>query len=533
MIRKRTIGTLTALGGTTVALALMLGLPAAKADDTDLQANPELLKRLDQLSQVGLQRPQLPPGSASVAGSFPRSFLIPGTETSLQVGGFVMLDAGYAMSGGAPNQSNGASQVTGAPSVSGLPLDLHGTGLFAAPAFNPHSRGVGVFHMSASNSRFFVETRTPTVWGEALTHLEFDFYGCTSGGVDCSNLNNGTNPNLPRLRLAYGTLGGFMAGQNWVPGNDLAAHAEIFDFGGEEGNFGYARAPQVGYKMPIPWLAGATVGTYAVAPATQLATPVGAVEDDTFAVNNTSGCNACSTALAVNPLKSSLPDGALVINWEQPWGHFQLHGVVRDEKLQDGRFITQEYIGYGGGFSGNVKPAWFGWTKDNLGFEAWSGDGLGHWGSDPGTGFPGTTMGLATNFGGASAGCYGGALTLGVTACGTPAGVAYSAANAALVRATTITSWGGQVNYQHWWTGNLRSTISGGILHEDIPTNLIGLSAATFNFNKEGLTAHANLIWSPVPFINTGIEYVYGHRVTTFNAKGDENILDVSFQVKF
>jgi hypothetical protein len=79
--------------------------------------------------------------------------------------------------------------------------------------------------------------------------------------------------------------------------------------------------------------------------------------------------------------------------------------------------------------------------------------------------------------------------------------------------------------------------MSAGILHEDIPTNLIGTPTASTDvragFNKEGLTAHLNLIWSPVPFINTGIEYVYGHRVTTFNAKGDENILDVSFQVKF
>ena len=505
------------------------------------------MKRLDQLSQVGLQHPQVAPGTPTIGGSFPRSFLIPGTETSLQVGGFVMIDAGYAMSGGSPNQSNGASQVTGAPSVSGLPLDLHGTGLFAAPTFNPHSRSPGVFHMSAGNSRFFVETRTPTVYGEALTHLEFDFYGCTSGGLDCSNLNNGTNPYIPRLRLAYGTLGGFMAGQNWIPGNDLESHAEIFDFGGEEGNFGYARAPQVGYKVPpVPWLGGATVGVYAVAPATQLVTPVGALEDDTQAVGAAAvpGVNGDVAGLAVNPLKSSLPDGAIVINWEQPWGHFQLHGVVRDEKLEDGRFITQEYIGYGGGFSGAVHPAWFGWIKDNLGFEAWAGDGLGHWGSDPGTGFPGTTMGLATNFGGTAVGCYGanatttptpGGLTNppSLTPCGTSSAVANSAANAALVRATTITSWGGQVNYQHWWTPTLRSTLSGGVLHEDIPTNLIGLSASTFNFNKEGVTAHANLIWSPVPFINTGIEYVYGHRVTTFNAKGDENILDLAFQVKF
>jgi hypothetical protein len=205
MVKNGRNAAITAAIACILSAPLAIGPYAARADDgTDLQTNPELLRRLDQLAQVGTAKPQLPAGSASFAGSFPRSFLIPGTETSLQVGGFVQIDAGYAMSGGAPNQSNGASQLTGAPSVSGLPLDLHGAGLFAPAPFNAHSRGGGVFHMSAGDSRFFVETQTPTVWGEALTHLEFDFYGCTAGGLDCSNLNNGTNPYLPRLRLAYG-----------------------------------------------------------------------------------------------------------------------------------------------------------------------------------------------------------------------------------------------------------------------------------------------------------------------------------------
>jgi hypothetical protein len=97
-----------------------------------------------------------------------------------------------------------------------------------------------------------------------------------------------------------------MAGQNWIPGNDLDSHAEIFDFGGEEGNFGYTRAPQVGYKMPVPWLGGATVGVYAVEPGTQLATPVGALEDDTSAVGAAAvaGVNGDLAGLAVNPSRA-------------------------------------------------------------------------------------------------------------------------------------------------------------------------------------------------------------------------------------
>src|SRR6059058_4776661 len=95
MSRKRTIGTLVALGGFTAALALLTGMPSAKADElSDLRANQELLqRRLDQLAQAtpfgGVAAPVGGPGvGVSMAGgSFPRSFLIPGTDTSLRVGG--------------------------------------------------------------------------------------------------------------------------------------------------------------------------------------------------------------------------------------------------------------------------------------------------------------------------------------------------------------------------------------------------------------------------------------------------------------
>ena len=86
MIRKRTIATLAALGGLTAAVALLSGLPAAQADElADLRANQELLqRRVDQLAQVPPGSAPAGPGAATLAGSFPRSFLIPGTDTSLR-----------------------------------------------------------------------------------------------------------------------------------------------------------------------------------------------------------------------------------------------------------------------------------------------------------------------------------------------------------------------------------------------------------------------------------------------------------------
>src|SRR5436309_10874449 len=90
MTNKRNIGTVAALGGLTAAVALITALPSARADELgDLRANQELLqRRVDQLAQVPPPPPPgAGPGGPVMAGSFPRSFVIPGTEVSLRVGG--------------------------------------------------------------------------------------------------------------------------------------------------------------------------------------------------------------------------------------------------------------------------------------------------------------------------------------------------------------------------------------------------------------------------------------------------------------
>ena len=45
--------------------------------------------------------------------------------------------------------------------------------------------------------------------------------------------------------------------------------------------------------------------------------------------------------------------------------------------------------------------------------------------------------------------------------------------------------------------------------------------------------AHANLFWSPVAFVDFGVEYAYGHRVTVANFKGDSNTLLGEMRVRF
>ena len=100
-----------------------------------------------------------------------------------------------------------------------------------------------------------------------------------------------------------------------------------------------------------------------------------------------------------------------------------------------------------------------------------------------------------------------------------------------LVSATTIVSWGAKIGYQHWWTPTLRSTVDFSINHSDVPA-FIG-AAGRAAVNKELSLAHVNLIWSPVAFVDVGIEGAWGHRVVVSNLKGDAYTLQSALKFRF
>jgi hypothetical protein len=90
MSRKQGSARMAAIGGLIAMIAVLGGQRCACADElSDLRANNELLQqRLDQIQQA-TGDPGAPPGTPLKDGSFPRSFLIPGTDTSVRVGGSV------------------------------------------------------------------------------------------------------------------------------------------------------------------------------------------------------------------------------------------------------------------------------------------------------------------------------------------------------------------------------------------------------------------------------------------------------------
>ena len=527
MTINRKIGTIAALGASTAALAMLTGLASARADD--LQINQQLLNsRIDQLAAVGVnpgagavfsvdQNPAT--GAAVTAGSFPRSILIPGTDTSLKIYGQITLISDYFMSGGTAS-SPYSSTIGPTGNLEGIPLE--GT--------VGQARSNGLFQMVPRESKIGFETRTPTPFGEARTVMEFDWNGggnYVPGGGSPLQVSDSL---VPRVRYVYGTLGGLLAGQASSNFSDADANTETIDFGGDAGTPGVVRQPQIRYTMPAWW--GSSFSVSVEDPETSVATSSGLVANDAGVSSAavSPGTNACTTtavtaagaaasctvgaAWTVNPTKATAPDLTAALYFPEPWGHLDFSGVIRPGMdFTDGKYFAKDYIGYGGHFGADVKPGWLGWVKDDIALQFEGGDGIGRYlnASD--------SPSLASNFG--ATGLYGNTTTTGAAA---------GAAGAAAIRVTTVNEVGGSLGYQHWWADNLRSNLTGGWAYMDIPALLV---SKTTSLNKELYTGHANIIWNPVSFVDVGLEYMWGQRTAVTNAHAQENVLVSEFKFRF
>jgi hypothetical protein len=424
---------------------------------------------------------------------------------------------------------NGSPQSTtiGANgSVQSAPLRNNGT----APGAG-ESRGNGIFQQSPKESKIGFETRTPTPFGEARTVVEIDFAGSSTFAPGGTTATSTTDSLVPRLRYAYGTLGGLLAGQATSNFSDPDANSEDIDFGGNVGEPGVTRIPQVRYTMPAWW--GGSFSVSAETPATDIGTGAGVEYSDAGVVPTVgTACTitalgtatTCTTALAtsgstflgttnINAAKASAPDLTAAYYIPQPWGHFDLSAVLRPGlDVEDGKYFAKDYIGYGGHVGLDFKPGWFGWAKDDIALHFEAGEGIGRYINSS------TNFALATNYGAAGQyGSFNGPTT---------------AASAALIQVRPTAEMGGELGYQHWWLDNLRSNINAGINIHNIPGALIGASQAAAQ-NKELFTAHANIIWNPVSTVDIGLEYFYGYRQVVNGLNGNVNTLISEFKFRF
>jgi hypothetical protein len=551
MTRQQNIGSVAAIGGSIAAIVLLAGSSAARADElADLRANQELLqKRIDQLSQApaGAPGPYVPgfgpearPVNAPVTtGSFPRSFLIPGTDTSLRIGGIAYADVLWYLKGAQMNtQLNGQGGLNNQTFFDGQ----GGTGnLTAIPLNNTinHSRS-SAFDISPRASRILFDARTPTAWGEVKAYFEMDFSQNT-GAVQNNYLASAAGF-IPRLRKFYGTFGGLLAGQDTGIMHDPDADAELVDTGGAATSNGRARQPQVKYTYQGPY--GTVFNAGIENPVGRLNGIFAQVDQDTNQIPNSAACSASGNNVAnlpattsclgsaafFSPMKPSWPEAIATARVDQPWGHLQIGGVIRTENLNDGQHLDQTFVGFAGTISGDAHPfsgAPGALGKDDLGFGLCAGVETGNQCAN-GTG-------IVTNFG---------ANLFVPASTGVPAGFVNPLTNAqwntvnsptrraydAVVRSQSSSTYGAWLWYQHWWTENLRSTLEVSGIWNDINTNL--LIQNTTNNKLLGI-AHGNLFWSPVAFVDFGAEYTWGHRVTVANFKGDAYTLEGTMRVRF
>ncbi|XUO89288.1 DcaP family trimeric outer membrane transporter [Halomonas sp. KM072] len=190
-------------------------------------------------------------------------------------------------------------------------------GYFAEVAGSEDERDVGdQFQVTATQSRIGFRTSTPVEGGTLDTVIEGDFWSY-----------NDDNTRF-RLRHAYGSWNGILAGQTWSNYNTFVAATPTLDFLGTAGSNGYgSRLAQLRYTM----------GGFSIAaedPKAQLAENIdGSVPEEDLLPDN-------------DDAVSSMP--ALSLRYEDSMGDFSysIAGIARQLKYDTGSEKDTE-MGYG------------------------------------------------------------------------------------------------------------------------------------------------------------------------------------------
>src|SRR5437764_7085347 len=207
------------------------------------------------------------------------------------------------MNGGNPNEVPATSSVGNNGVLNQAPLHVHNAapvaGVFPLAGNPARSRGNSIFYLTPEFSRLDIETRTPSAWGEARIFMSFDWKNGTSF-LPGNNPLLSTNNLTARLRFAYATLGGLLAGQANSNFADPDSDSVTLEFGGHVGSPGVPRIPQIRYTQPLaPWALPGAVSASAEAPETEgRLSGVGIVGSDAVAV---------APAAFLNPFKTPAP----------------------------------------------------------------------------------------------------------------------------------------------------------------------------------------------------------------------------------
>ncbi|NKF24126.1 DcaP family trimeric outer membrane transporter [Solimonas marina] len=450
-----------AAGGGALAAQGAAPLPAqAQVPVATNSGEPVAAHSTAQQSMAAADMQHAPPGTLGVNpvladSALPAgkgaSILIPGTNTRFTFGGMIKVDA-Y-------DDISGANLNTVPTDAVSIPID--GTS---------QADRKGQFMMTARQTRFNVGSETPTDWGALRSFIDIDFYGTGGTGLI-------TNPVSPRLRHAYLSLGGLTIGQTWSVFFDLAAAPETLDMTGPVGNSYAIRQPLVRYQTSIGQHGQMTFG-------------VENADGDFLGADQTSNFPIGST-LSTRVL-NKLPDFTARYTYSSGPLRLSAAGVVRYLNLDTGG-ASLAFEGHDGtfNFAGQDSTWAFGgqldmkvktWNSDSFMLGLNGGPGIGRYLMAPQD--AAFAKGVAPN--GATNSNPGNGAVLG------PDG-----------KLRPIFSWGAVASYRHIWSTTLRSNLTLGYQHVGDPDGTLPV-----NFPEELTSLHANLIWSPLPQVGFGMEYV-------------------------
>jgi DcaP outer membrane protein len=221
-------------------------------------------------------------------------------ESTFQVYGFAMLDAGYQFKQNDPDWFDVIRPVK-------------------LPAFPNQFAPNGKTYWGVRQSRLGVKSSTPTKYGELKTQFEFELFGT---GVDAGQTTF-------RLRHAYGELGKFGAGQYWSPFMDIDVFPNSIEYWGPNGMV-FFRNVQVRW-MPLKGRNAVTIA---------LERPGASADQGRFA-------NRIELQ-GIRP-KFDLPDLSGHVRFTREWGYFQAAAMLRRIKWVD---TTNDAFDLGGQATG-------------------------------------------------------------------------------------------------------------------------------------------------------------------------------------
>ena len=269
------------------------------------------------------------------------------------------------------------------------------------------------------------------------------------------NLMGSTTEPQFQLYKAYGEWGWLKAGLDYTLWLNQAAIPSTLDFEGPNA------APENRFtqaSLKIPLEPGAEKGRFFF----------------TVGVEDAQGDITLPSGVANISSVNQFPALIGKISFEPDWTRMELSGLYRRLKVE-GDGYDQSIDGWGVSFSGNIDT----WGQDNFVWGIEYGKALGAYIQD--------TSGLGLDAAPVSAG------------------------NSDLKAIPAFGLWAG---YQHWWSKSLRSSATYGFVNLDSDFDLFPEPAHTGTY-KQTHYASMNLVWSPWPPFDVGLEYLFGHRTVT------------------